>query len=276
MRTDLVTIGTDTWPLEGAFHQPDGEAKGAALIFHGNVANFYVGPSRFLPPALTSIGLACLAFNRRGHDIVGNHNGREPVGGAFQTIAQSLADNNLAARWLAERGHSAPVVIGHSNGGMLSVPHVASHQQTPALVILSGHHGGKGFLRKSSAPGFFAESQEHYDELRARAEALVAQGKGATLMLLPGWYYCMSAATLLDLSENMPDMFEYAPKVTCPSLFVRGELEPKDLYPAERFAEASGGPCDVKIVKDCNHFYGGVEQEVSALVAGWLKKTLAI
>lgn len=276
MKTELVTIKTDSWPLEGAWYEPDGEVRGAAVIFHGNVSNFYVGPSRFLPPALTGIGLACLTFNRRGHDIVGNHNGREPVGGAYQTIHQSLADNDIAAAWLAERGHKAPVVIGHSNGGMLSVPHVASHKETPALVILSGHHGGRGFIRKSSGPGFFAESPEHYDELRARAEKLVAEGKGETLFLLPGWFYCMSAASLLDLSDNMPDMFEHAPNVTCPALFIRGDLEPRDLYPAERFADASGGPCDVEIIANCNHFYDGVEEEVSALVAGWLKKTLKL
>ena len=32
--------------------------------------NFYVGAPRFLPPALTAMGYACLAFNRRGHDIL--------------------------------------------------------------------------------------------------------------------------------------------------------------------------------------------------------------
>lgn len=276
MKMQLVTIETDSWPLEGAYYEPDGEVRGAAVIFHGNVANFYVGPSRFLPPALTQLGLACLAFNRRGHDILGNHNAREPVGGAYQTIAQSLDDNDTAAEWLAERGHPAPIVIGHSNGGMLSVPFVARHKETPALVILSGHHGGRGFIRKSSGPGFFAGSPEHYDELRARAEKLVAEGKGDTLLLLPGWFYCMAAASLIDLSDNMPDMFEHAPNVTCPSLFIRGDLEPRDLYPAERFAEASGGPCDVEIVADCNHFYHGVERQVSELIARWLKKTLGL
>jgi hypothetical protein len=35
-------------------------------MFHGNTMNFYVGAPRFLPPALTAFGLACLAFNRRG------------------------------------------------------------------------------------------------------------------------------------------------------------------------------------------------------------------
>src|SRR6266481_1015651 len=51
MRTELISIETDTLPLDGAFHRPDGEATaGAVLLFHGNTMNFYVGAPRFLPP----------------------------------------------------------------------------------------------------------------------------------------------------------------------------------------------------------------------------------
>ena len=58
MHTELISIETDTLPLDGAFHRPDGEATaGAVLLFHGNTMNFYVGASRFLPPVLTRHGL---------------------------------------------------------------------------------------------------------------------------------------------------------------------------------------------------------------------------
>jgi hypothetical protein len=98
MRTQLISIPTDTLPLEGALHEPDGgRAAGAALLFHGNTMNFYVGASRFLPPALTRLGLACLAFNRRGHDILSTRNSRAPEGGAFQFTHEAIADNRIAA-----------------------------------------------------------------------------------------------------------------------------------------------------------------------------------
>ncbi len=72
MRTELVTIETETTPLDGAFYLPDdGPVIGGVLLFHGNTMNFYVGAPRFLPPVLTALGFACLAFNRRGHDILG-------------------------------------------------------------------------------------------------------------------------------------------------------------------------------------------------------------
>src|SRR4030088_1876167 len=55
MHTELVTIETDTLPLDGALYQPDGGGTtGAVLLFHGNTMNFYVGAPRFLPPALTA------------------------------------------------------------------------------------------------------------------------------------------------------------------------------------------------------------------------------
>ena len=81
MRTQLVIIQTDTIPIDGALHEPDGPAKGAALYFHGNTMNFYTGAARFLAPALTRLGLAFLAFNRRGHDILSTRDECIPRGG---------------------------------------------------------------------------------------------------------------------------------------------------------------------------------------------------
>jgi len=102
MRTELVSIPTDTLPLDGAFYEPNGGATaGGVLLFHGNTMNFYVGAPRFLPPALTALGFACLAFNRRGHDILSIRNSRAAEGAAFQTTAEGIADNRYAARWMA-------------------------------------------------------------------------------------------------------------------------------------------------------------------------------
>ena len=77
MRTELVTIKTPTIPIDGAWHLPDsGTPVGAVLLFHGNTMNFYTGMARFLPPVLTKAGFACLAFNRRGHDVITTRNSR--------------------------------------------------------------------------------------------------------------------------------------------------------------------------------------------------------
>lgn len=272
MRLELVSIATDTEALDGLFYTPDdGHIVAAVLIFHGNCHNFYTGPSRFLPEILTQRGLACLAFNRRGHDMVVSLKGRDISGGSFQTAREGLADNHCAAAWLAARGFKNPIVIGHSNGGMLGVRHCVDHPETQALVLMSAHVGGRTITPRISAAGLFAK--DRLTELTAQAEAMVAQGRGRELMLLPDWWWVISAESFLDRSLNTPDILEDAPNVRCPTLYLRGDKEPRDVYPAEAFAARAGAPCEVRIVPDGDHFYTGHETSVTAEIADWLMQT---
>ena len=117
MKTQLVTIETNDIPIDGAFHEPDGETCAAALYFHGNTMNFYVGAPRFLPPVLTAMGYVCLAFNRRGHDILSIRDSRAAEGAAFQLTREGIEDNAIAAAWMAGLGYRDPIVVGHSNCG---------------------------------------------------------------------------------------------------------------------------------------------------------------
>ncbi len=269
LRTELVSIPTDTKPLDGAYYEPDGGATaGGVLLFHGNTMNFYTGTLRFLPPALVSLGFACLAFNRRGHDILSTRDGRVSVGGAFQTAQEGIEDNRLAAQWLAKRGFPNPVVIGHSNGGMLAVRHVIDHPETPALVLLSAHGGGRNIVQRSSSSGLMAGNR--LEEITAQARALVAAGRGRELMLMPGWWYVISAESFIDRLEETPDVLALAPQVTCPTLYIRGDKESRVSYPAEEFAQRAGGPVRVEIIPDSDHFYTGRERAVQNLVATWL------
>lgn len=274
MRTQLVSIPTETLSLEGALHEPDdGKAAGAVLFFHGNTMNFYTGASRFLPPALTRIGLACLAFNRRGHDILSTRNSRTVEGGAFQFTRESIADNRIAAQWMKARGFPAPVVIGHSNGGMLGTQHVIDHPDTPAAVWLSAGRGGKN-AGSGGKEGLFAG--DRMDELTMHAERLVKTGHGRELMFIPGWWYVISAESFLDRIETVPDTIALAPKIQCPVLCICGDKEDPARYPAKEYQRHAGGRCDVEIVPNCDHFYNGREETVSNIVASWLKRTLAL
>ncbi len=275
MRTELVTIPTDTLPLDGALHTPENRpVRGAVLLFHGNTMNFYVGAPRFLPPVLTELGFVCLAFNRRGHDILSIRDSRAAEGAAFQLTRESIADNRIAAEWMAARGFDHPVIIGHSNGGMLAVQHVADHPQTPALVLLSAHRGGKDQVPASCKAGLFAG--DRLEELTAEAKALVKAGRGKQLLLMPGWWYVITAESFLDRLSEMPDVLALAPKIKCPVLYIRGDQESAQQYPAEEFQRRAGGPCDVEIVPDCDHFYVGREAAIAGQVSAWFKRTLKL
>jgi pimeloyl-ACP methyl ester carboxylesterase len=272
VKTTLVSIPTDTVALEGAWHEPEGPAVGAVLLLHGNTMNFFTGAPRFLPPVLTRMGLGCLAFNRRGHDILGIRDSRAAEGAAFQTYAEAIDDNRIAAAWLAARGLPEPVVIGHSNGGTLAVQHVADHPRTPALVLLSAHCGGREMVPRASRAGLLAQERLH--EITEQARQLISMGRGRELMLLPGWWYVTSAASFVDALENCPDLLQLAPRIGCPALYLRGDREPRELYPAEAFARRAAGRCDVEIVPDCDHFYAGREDAVSTIVCSWLANAL--
>ncbi|HUZ88845.1 MAG TPA: alpha/beta fold hydrolase [Candidatus Acidoferrales bacterium] len=274
MKLELVSVATDTYPLDGIFYQPEGgPARAGALIMHGNQGNFYSGPPRFLPPALAELGIATLAFNRRGHDILGTHLGRAPVGGALQLTEEAIADNRYAAAFLADRGLPAPLLIGHSNGGLLAGQHAADHPQTPGLVLLSAAGGGLGSTELTSRAGLLLG--ERYSELVGEAERLVQAGLGGQLMVIPGWWWVISAASLWDRLHHLPDLVEVAPRVTAPSFFLKGAAEPESVYPARAFARACAGGCEVVELEDCDHWYRGRELEVSAQVVGWLKRLLA-
>ena len=272
MRTNLISIPTPTHPLDGAYYTPDGPIKGAALYFHGNQMNFYVGAARFLATHITSLGYAFLSFNRRGHDSVGTYNSREPVGGAYQTVAEGIEDNELAARFLTEQGFDRPIVIGHSNGGVLASHFAAHHPAIMALVLLSAHAGGNRLKNPGSASQF--SLNEKLDDLMKEARELLAAGRPRQLMLLPTWWYVISARTFMDRLTNVPDLLENSRRVRCPVLFIRGDKEPANVYPAEAFKQNCPGPCDVVIVPDCDHFYVGAEEHVASVVTDWLSRTL--
>lgn len=269
MRTDLVSIPGDGYVLDGIYHEPEtGPIRGGILIMHGNMGNFYQGPSRFLPPALVSAGFACLTYNRRGHDILVNETGRDVSGGAYQTAAEGIEDNERAAEYLAERGHRSPIAIGHSNGGMLAVCFAANRVDVSALVLLSAHAGGADTYARSCASGLMAG--ERAKEMAATARALVAEGRGDQLMLLPNWWYAISAESLVDRMDDTPGILEQAPSVSCPTLAVRGSLESPVSYPAEEFAERVQGSAHVRIIEGSDHWYIGHEDTVALSVTAWL------
>jgi pimeloyl-ACP methyl ester carboxylesterase len=270
MRTELISIPTPTHPLDGAYYTPEGPIQGGAMYCHGNQMNFYVCAARFLAPHLTSLGYAFMPFNRRGHDSVSTYDSRECVGGAYQTVAEGIEDNELAAKYLAGRGVKNPIVIGHSNGGVLASEHVANHPETRALILLSAHAGGNRLSNSRSARNFSLAGNP--DELKQQAASLVAAGKPRELMLIPAWWWVISARTYLDRLTNAPDLVENAKRINCPVLFIRGDKEPQENYPAERFKEHCRGPCEVAIIPDCDHFYVGAEEKVSSVVTDWLKK----
>lgn len=73
---------------------------------------------------------------------------------------------------------------------------------------------------------------------------------------------------------SMPAILDLAPRIACPVLFIRGDQESPDDYPAEKFQTRAGGPCDVEVISNCDHFYVGREDRVIEIVTSWLARRL--
>ena len=267
----LVSIETDTHPLDGLYYRPRGEVRAQAMILHGNCMNFYTGAPKFLPPVLAERGIATLAFNRRGHDVIATLNSRSFTGGAFQRIDEAIADSQYAEAWLRDRMDAAPIVIGHSNGGMLAARHAAGREDVPALILLSAHQGGTGMVPFASANGLLA--QDRLTEFESAAREAVAEGRGGELMLLPGWWYAITAESFVDNLDRLPATMELAAAISCPTLFIAGDQEPSEMYPAEAFVRETSGGGAARIIPDCDHFYTGRFDAVTAEVTEWLRAT---
>ncbi len=112
---------------------------------------------------------------------------------------------------------------------------------------MSAHAGGPGLMPMAARTGLFGA--ERHDELVAQAEAnWLPPAAGSELMLMPGWWYVVTAATLADYATTIPETLALAPQVACPTLYIRGDKEPSHIYPAEEFARRAGGPCEAMVV----------------------------
>ncbi len=77
-----------------------------------------------------------MPFNRRGHDSVSTYDSREAVGGAYQTVAEGIEDNDWQQNILPIKDIKNPVVIGHSNGGVLGQRACRAPPRNSALILL--------------------------------------------------------------------------------------------------------------------------------------------
>jgi pimeloyl-ACP methyl ester carboxylesterase len=271
MHTELIAFeASDGYPLDGLLHMAEsGAGERAVLIVHGKTMNFYTCLGRILPQHLVRLGWSCLAMNRRGHDLGGIRTGRASYGGAWERFADGQLDIAGAMVELTRRGFRRIVLVGHSFGGISSAAYAADHPDgVAALGLCSAGRGGREYLLQVSRAGELA--RDRHAEVDAEARRLVADGRGDQMIALPGWWYAITAASWVDLSENVPVTADSARRYPGPVLALRGGKEPRDSYPAEQVAEACGARATLVVLPGADHFYNGTHAELARAVCDWL------
>ena len=139
MLADFVEVTTsDSVLLGGAYFAPTVQQRSSSVeaicFFHGDGGHFYRTLYLELGARLAAEGIAFLAANRRGHDIVSNGAPGGPLAGyAHESVEDSRLDYAAWLDLLRERGHSSLVIGGHS-GGAVRATYAQSKERYDGVV----------------------------------------------------------------------------------------------------------------------------------------------
>lgn len=247
-------------------------SKAKAIVWiHGLTGRFYEPHAVRIGRDLAAQGYTFIVGNNRGHDagtIVQRPNADPQLaGGYWERFDESPRD---VAGWLnfAEaQGFSSIALLGHSLGALKVGYYQALRQDARVRGLIA-----------ASPP---TRAGQIDPDLRARAEQLVAEGRGLEVFNLgtPG-ARPTSAQTLLNRAQTNIDVYGFhspdppVGRIRCPLLVFWGTDEPMvggaaDL-PTVRQNATAAPRVDTAMIEGADHVYRGHEPEVSALIGRWV------
>jgi pimeloyl-ACP methyl ester carboxylesterase len=260
MLAELVTLQTsDGLTHYGALYPPAGFGRRdlAVVMVHGMTGSFIGEIESALPPMLARAGYPCLVANNRGHGFYGT---------ATERIAGFLPDVGAAMDFMAGRGFERIALVGHSRGG-IKVTYYMAQRDNPrvvALGLLSPADSVHSSARQLGPP--FGGKR-----WLSRVQALVAEGRGDTLLTCSEWPYMSSAASLLDSYQAQgDDVSENLKSIRVPVFAACGE---KELDWCTVVARLVAGPLPgytVYVIPGADHVYTGEEAELARRLIAWL------
>jgi pimeloyl-ACP methyl ester carboxylesterase len=275
--TETCTFRTsDNERLHGALFMPAETLSDFALLFvHGVAMNFYLPPLFVFGQELAACGYPCFVINTRGHDWICRAGNLTKFGGsAYETLEDCLADLDAALSFLSSRSYRRFVLVGHSLGAIKSIIYQGLRQRKDVAGIVS-----------CSAPKQFyserVERQPQFRELIEQADAMVAEGKGEELMLVPvgATPGIFSARTHLDKygKDDRNDCRPFAKRIGCPLLAIAGGAEPQFFHDyAQELVANAGRESVYERVDGANHFYNRHTRAVVEVIKRWLGGLVAM
>jgi pimeloyl-ACP methyl ester carboxylesterase len=275
MLVDLVRTKTpDGWFLDGALQMPTSAATSpfdAVLLIHGTGSNFYQSTMfELLAERFLRRGMAVLRANTRGHDgistFVGERGGRR-LGAAYEIVDDCRHDLAGWTSFLRERCGPRIALVGHSLGAVKSLYATAHEPGIAPAAIVAISPPRLSYEVFCGSP----KSAEFLDDYR-RAEALVAEGHGGTLLdvtvPLP-----MAIAAAGYVEKYGPDAhYDFVPllrRIACPLLVTFGAKEVADNVAFQELPELVGPRAT--LVAEADHFYTGRREELWAAIDAFVR-----
>jgi pimeloyl-ACP methyl ester carboxylesterase len=284
MHADLVrTLTPDGLRLDGALLAGDDvslKPVDAAVCLHGVGANFYTSSTlEAVAPGLRKLGISVLLANTRGHDSLYTASvamGRRRQGAAVEIVDECRLDVAGWCKFLAERGLSRILLVGHSLGAIKAVYSQAHEPDTSVLGLIAASPP------RLSCQAFqnSLESAPFFDSL-STAQQLVKAGRGDELFLAKFPFpLLMSATAYIDKygPGERYNILNFARRVAVPALFTYGskELESGGIAFAglpEALAKLPErrGPLDVEVIAGADHNYTGCGESLAAAMSKWIE-----
>ncbi len=280
---ELVTLETaDGCLVDAAYWPPQGPAPAAidgCITVHGATGNAYGGLQRSLAAALSAAGVATLAVNTRGHDIVArvqHISGAPRRGGtAYENLDEAAHDFHAAAAFLRDRGCARLAIAGHSLGAVKSIYVQATQPVDAARVIAISPPRIAWDVQDAGAMA------ERFRETRGRALEMIAEGRGKELLYAPVPIPSHFGAEEFERKygpESRYDIARHMAAVQAPLLFVFGTDEVANLQQigaseavARAYAEANPSRADLHSIAGADHNYSHHRDELTTFVAAWLQ-----
>ena len=283
MHADLISVTTpEGIPLSGAYFagSGNGRANADAMVFlHGDGGHFYAPLNLGLGEFIAASGVAFLAANRRGHDLVSHGAKGGPLAGyAFESVADSRVDFRSWLDCLVERGHKRIVIGGHSGGAVRSVYAQAMEHYDEVVGVVAV---SPGEYHHETVAGLHGDD---FVVAFEQAERDVARGRPETLSV-PGvpWGSMWSAGAYVDCfnQDNRYSVSAHAAGTGCPTLFVFGAAEcsgPETLpvcgTARDRLEAARLPNAEVRVIDGANHGYQDRERVFYQDISAWLEANI--
>ncbi len=281
MLADLVEVTTqDGVLLGGAYFAPSVERRPSTIeavcFFHGDGGHFYRKLYLELGARLAANGIAFLAANRRGHDIVSGGAPDGPLAGyAHESVNDARLDYAAWLDLLKERGHTKVVIGGHSGGAVRAV-YAQSKEKYPAvsgvIAVSPGEYDHQGL--------FNLHADEFADAYSWCLERVESGDPDA--YITPGipWGSTWTARAFIDCfnPDNRYSVTRRAAELECPALFVFGEEEcgdgPRRLpvcgSAMRSLRDTDYGHVAVRVIEGADHGYRNRAPQLFATILGWL------